>query len=112
MPDINTLARWAAANAETDRDMLALCMEAAQLYLENAGVRRMTGNALYDLAVLQLAVHYFDNKGVLAEGGTAQIPMGVNSIMHQLRLEDPETVTDGGGTAGGSGETDGDGDGA
>ena len=106
MPDINTLARWAAANADTDRELLALSMEAAQLYLEGAGVRRMTDNALYDLAVYQLAVHYFDNKGVLSEGGAVEIPMGVNSIMHQLRLEE-ESATDAGGTGSDSSDESG-----
>ena len=96
MPNLETLASFAAANLDTDRQLLALHMEAAQLYLENAGVARRENNALYDQAVYMLATHYLDNKGVVAENGTAEIPMGVTSIMHQLRLED---ATDGSGTA-------------
>ena len=97
MPNIETLARWAAANMDTDQEMLELCMEAAQNYLENEGVPRLADDKLYDLAVYQLAVHFFDNKGVIAEGGTAEIPMGPNAIMHQLRLQ--PTPPDGGGGA-------------
>ena len=88
MPNLETLARFAPANLDTDRALLALHMEAAQLYLEGAGVAPREDNALYDQAVYMLATHYLDNKGVVAEGGVAEIPMGVTSIMHQLRLED------------------------
>ena len=88
MPDITTLAKWAAANADTDRDLLALAMEAAMLWLENNGVPRMANDALYDLAVYQLGVHFFDNRGVIAEGAAAEIPMGVMGIVHQLRLSE------------------------
>ena len=102
MPDITKLASYAGANLDTDRTMLELHMEAAQRYLEGCGVTRRTGDALYDHAVYMLATHYLDNKGVVQEGGSGEIPMGVNSIMHQLRLEDPETVTDAGGTGSGS----------
>lgn len=96
MPNIETLARWAAANMDTDRELLELAMEAAMAYLENAGVPRLENDKLYDLAVYQLGVHYFDNRGVMAEGGAAEIPMGVNAIMHQLRLQpEPEDGDDG-----------------
>ena len=91
MPNIETLARWAAANMDTDRELLEMAMVAAQQYLENAGVPRYENDKLYDLAVYQLGVHYFDNRGVMAEGSAAEIPMGVNAIMHQLRLQsEPE----------------------
>ena len=106
MPNLETLAAFAAANLDTNRALLSLHMEAAQLWLENAGVARRENNALYDQAVYMLATHYLDNKGVVAETGTAEIPMGVTSIMHQLRLED---VTEADGSGGTSGE---DGDGA
>lgn len=94
MPNIEMLARWAAANMDTDRELLEMAMEAAQQYLENAGVPRYENDKLYDLAVYQLGVHYFDNRGVMAEGGVSEIPMGVNAIMHQLRLR--PRVGDGG----------------
>ena len=100
MPDLATLARFAAANMDTDSTMLTLCMESAQRWFENAGVTRRTNDALYDFGVYQLATHYLDNHGVVAENGNAEIPMGVMSIMHQLRLEEPATSA--GGTGSGS----------
>ena len=108
MPDINTLARYAAANSSTDTELLSRCMEAAQTWLQNAGVARRTDDQLYDLAVYMLATHYFDNRGVAAEGSTAEIPMGVMSIMHQLRL-DTSAATCASGTDGGADNRGGDG---
>lgn len=99
MPSIMTLASYAAANVDTDQELLGLCMESAQRWLENAGVARREDDALYDWAVYMLATHYYDNRGVVLEGGTVEIPMGVTSIMHQLRLEEPVTG------AGGTGDT-------
>lgn len=87
MPNIEALAQWAAANVDTDREQLQLCMAAAEAWLAGAGVPVTARGPLYDLAVYQLATHYLDNKGVIAEGNAAQIPMGVMSMVHQLRLE-------------------------
>lgn len=85
MPNLDTLARYANATTDTDKELLADCMEAAQVWFENAGVKRLEDNKLYDLGVYQLATHYFDNRGVVAEGSTAEIPHGIFPIMHQLR---------------------------
>lgn len=87
MPEIRTLMRYAAANPDTDRGLMEVCMEAAMQWLENAGVTRREDNALYDMGVYMLATHYFDNRGVVSENSNQQIPLGVFSIMHQLRNE-------------------------
>lgn len=87
MPDVTMLARYAAANVSTDSELLELCMKSAQEWLANAGVPRRQDDQLYDLAVYMLATHYFDNRGVIADGNTTEIPMGVMSIVHQLRLD-------------------------
>lgn len=86
MPDLEELCRYAGATLDTDRWLLNTCMEAAQLWYENAGVSRREANALYDLGVYQLATHYYDNRGVIADVGNIEhVPLGVFSIMHQLR---------------------------
>ena len=66
-------------------------MEAAKEWFRNAGVEGDVENsALYALGVYMLAVHYFDNRGVLDLSSAARssdnLPFGVMSIMHQLRL--------------------------
>lgn len=85
MPDIKELRRYARATPETTDEDLQLYMEAAQDWLENAGVERMSGSALYKLAVYMLATHWLDNRGVIAYDKTEHTPLSVMSIMHQLR---------------------------
>lgn len=95
MPNLQHLMRYANVTQDTDTGLLGDCMEAAQVWLENAGVARMTDNRLYDMAVYMLATHYYDNRGVVAENGTDHVPLGVFSIMHQLRstpLPTPEST--------------------
>lgn len=75
----------------TDED-LTLFLEGAKIWLDNAGVPSMNGNALYTLAVYMLATHWIDNRGVIAEPGNVEhTPLGVFSIMHQLRATPAES---------------------
>lgn len=87
MADITNLARYAVLDPEADQTILSICLDAAKAWFENAGVPEPTeANKLYDIGVYMLATHYHDNRGVLADGRTDMVPMGVLSIMHQLRL--------------------------
>lgn len=85
MPNIDDLRRYAVLDPDGDETTLRLCMDAAINWYANAGVPPGTENPLYDLGVYMLAVHYYDNRGVLADK-SAEVPLGVMSIMHQLRL--------------------------
>lgn len=86
MPDIIGLRLYSHASPATNDEELTLYLEAAKTWLLNAGVPILDGNALYTLAVYMLATHWMDNKGVVAESNNAtHTPLGVLSIMHQLR---------------------------
>ncbi len=91
-PNIDDLKRYAGLGPDGDAATLALCMRAAVKWYENAGVTAPIAeeNPLYNLGVYMLAVHYFDNRGVMDSSGTLRgdnnLPFGVMSIMHQLRL--------------------------
>ena len=86
MPSIEELKRYAVLDPDGDVETLSLCMEAAKAWFANAGVAEPDEpNRLYDLGVYMLAVHYFDNRGAIGNAD-AQLPFGVFSIMHQLRL--------------------------
>lgn len=63
-----------------------LCLRAAKEYLKGAGVPEKTDSALYDMACYMLAMHWYDNRGVVTIG-TVQgtIALGVNSIIHQIQ---------------------------
>lgn len=88
MADLNGLKRYAAVNDETDEALLEDTMYAAIRALEAAGVAERIDDKLYDLAVYQLATHYFDHRGVVQENGSSQqIPLGLQGIVHQLRYE-------------------------
>ena len=100
MPNIDELKRYAVldpgcgdvyleASQQSEQDaqeaLLQMCMEAAVEWFKNAGVKPPAEpSRLYDLGVYMLAVHYFDNRGVIGAKDD-QLPLGVFSIMHQLR---------------------------
>lgn len=87
MPSIEELRRYAVLDPDGDVATLNMCMEAAKQWFANAGVAEPTEpNKLYDLGVYMLAVHYFDNRGAIGSKNDEQLPLGVFSIMHQLRL--------------------------
>ncbi|MBR4081351.1 MAG: phage gp6-like head-tail connector protein [Clostridia bacterium] len=91
MPDVNGLRRYSHEPSTTTDEELTLFLEAAQIWLENAGVPRLTGNALYTLCVYMLATHWLDNKGIVSDTGhTDHTPLSVFSIMHQLRTSESE----------------------
>ena len=91
-PSIDELKRYAGLSPDGDAATLTLCMRAAMKWFENAGVVAPTEeeNPLYNLGVYQLALHYYDNRGVLDSSGTLRgsdnLPFGVLSIMNQLRF--------------------------
>ena len=84
MASLELFRRYARIGSD---DEAQLFFDAAKEWLEKAGVQEREGSALYDLAVYQLGTHYYDNRGVISENGSDQVPMGVFSIMHQLRSE-------------------------
>lgn len=68
-------------------EMAAMCLSAAKEYLKGADVfEPETPSALYDLACYMLAMHWYDNRGVVAVGTVqGSIALGVQSIIHQLK---------------------------
>lgn len=94
MPDVSGLRIYCHATPETTDEELTLYLEGAKAWLCNAGVPVLSGNALYTLAVYMLATHWMDNKGVVAEAGNVEhTPLGVFSIMHQLRSTPEGEIT-------------------
>lgn len=92
MCNINGLRRYSRATPDMTDEDLTLFLEGAKIWLDNAGVPFMKDNALYTLAVYMLATHWIDNRGVVAEPGNVEhTPLGVFSIMHQLRATPTES---------------------
>lgn len=86
MADIANLARYAVLDPDADSTILEICLDAAKEWFKGAGVEERTDSKLYDIGVYMLATHYYDRRGVVADGAVEMIPLGVQSIMHQLRL--------------------------
>lgn len=76
-----------------DSAVAQLCLDAAKEYLANADVPEPeTDSALYDLGCYMLAMHWYDQRGVVTLGAVqGEILHGVQSIIHQLR-HFPETT--------------------
>ena len=84
---IDGLITYGYATDDTfQREIGQQCLDAAVTYLANADVPEpQEDNALYDLAVYMLAMHWYDNRGVATFGQVSgTIAKGVQAIIHQL----------------------------
>ena len=84
---VDGLIQYGYATDDTfQRGIGQMCLDAAVAYLKGAGVQQPeTENALYDLAVYMLAVHWYDNRGVAVLGQVSgSIEKGVQAIIHQI----------------------------
>lgn len=92
MPDIDALKRYAVVDDDDDVQTLQLCMDAAIDWFRDAGIEGTPTARQYDLGVYMLATHYFEFRGVVyadsrssVSKANEMIPMGVYSMLHQLR---------------------------
>lgn len=67
---------------EVDIELVNI-MDAAKLYLKNAGVDERENDQEYNLAVKMLTDHWYNNRGITNKG--YEIPYGFLSIVSQLR---------------------------
>ncbi len=69
---------------DTDDEVLLLVLEAAMETLHRVGVPENEGSALYKLAVLRLALHYYEHREEITTV-TQTVPMGMNWMIEHLR---------------------------
>lgn len=82
--DIDLVRRFAGADPETDDAVLALCLQAAVEWYEQAGVPAASAaGALYDFWVANLAAWMYDNRG--NADMSAGVPAYIVASVHQLR---------------------------
>lgn len=79
--DIEDIKQY--SNLDTIDIELVNMMEAAKLYLKNAGVDERENDQEYNLAVKMLADHWYNNRGITNKG--YEIPYGFLSIVAQIR---------------------------
>ncbi|MGE9831782.1 head-tail connector protein [Ligilactobacillus salivarius] len=89
MMDLDRLKRAIAIDSDVFDDVLTLCLNAAESKVQNSiGTKYpdfYADNYLYDLAVIQLADHYFKNRSATTQKGEVPILYGVNEIILQLK---------------------------
>ena len=77
-------AHLVAADAESDAQ-LCLYLEAAESFMERAGVPSDTDDPLYDLCAYQIGTYFCDNRNPATEVKISSLPMGVQGMLLQLR---------------------------
>ena len=65
-------------------DVAAMCLKAAKEYLANAGCPEREDSALYEMACYMLAMHWYDNRGVVIGTVQGEVALGVHAIIHQI----------------------------
>ena len=91
MVGIDGLRRYAAPGPSGDEVLLQLCLDAAIAWFEGSGVdtAAYADSPLYELGVYMLALHWYDQRGVMIASGSAgnkELPYGALTIMNQLRF--------------------------
>lgn len=67
--------------------LISALLASAKEYLANAGITEPEGpSALYQLAVWGLTLHYYDSREAAADGAKAEMPLGLRTILTQLKL--------------------------
>lgn len=83
MVTIDKLRRWAITDESQDME-LQMALAAAEAYLANAGVPAADG-PLRDMAILQLALYYFEQRAPGSNNTYADVPPCLRPIIWQLR---------------------------
>lgn len=83
MVSIEKLRSWAIADASMDGE-LQMALAAAEAYLQGAGVP-YRDSPLRDMALLQLALYYFEQRAPAQNGQYADLPPCLRPIIWQLR---------------------------
>ena len=93
MADVSGLREHAVLDGDVTNAQLELYLNAAMGYLKGAGVVEPSGSEagaspleadLYDLAVYQVATHYYEQRGLIGQSVAPEV-FGVQGIIHQLQ---------------------------
>ncbi|MED1742207.1 head-tail connector protein [Bacillus swezeyi] len=80
---------------DEDDQMLSQFIAAAKSYIINAIGRFVDGNPQFEIVVLMLIAHWYENRGMYESGATGfSIPFTVENLLTQLRYTDDEVQDD------------------
>lgn len=84
MATLKQFARMAGVDPEAERELLTVCLNAAQNWFEHAGCLPISEeDPFLDYWIMNLACWMYDNRGAGGEG--AFVPPYIVSSVHQLR---------------------------
>lgn len=87
--DLESFKRAIAIDTNVFDDTLNICLDAAELKIKNSIGTKYDSfyqdNRLYDLAVIQLAEHYFKNRSATTQRNEVKTLYGVDEIILQLK---------------------------
>lgn len=72
-------------DGDHDNQMLGLLIDSAKEYMENAGVKELTDNKLYNLAIIMLVTHWYENREQVTNSIPKNLTLGLQSIILQLK---------------------------
>lgn len=90
MVDVKDVKSFGKIEYDGDDENVGRCLDSAIEFLKASGVPQQDNNKLYDMAVLRMALHFYENREELSN--FRQIPLGINTMIEQLRntIDDEE----------------------
>lgn len=78
----------------TDEDALIATLQlAAEVYITNTGVTKDYANALYELAVKLLIIHWFDNRAIETTGPNfRKVSFSLECMISSIKYNQPVVV--------------------
>ena len=83
---LESCKRYMRVDDQTEDELIRALMEAAVIYLRDAGVdEHLATKALYDVALWSLTLYYYDHRDDVS-AGAAGLPAGLRPIISQLKI--------------------------
>lgn len=70
---------------EYDDVLIQMLIDSAHEYLRNAGVKKDEESNTYQLAVMMLVTHWYENREQVTESAPYNVSLGLQSIILQLK---------------------------
>lgn len=86
MMELSLLKQYLRIDGNHDDELLTFLLVAAQDYIKGALENKdIQNDPRFDYATALLVAHYYDNREVIGVGGAEEAPLGVLSLIQQLR---------------------------
>ena len=96
--DITQVKTFLRVDHDEDDGFLSALTSAAAEYIEGATGKENRGSQLYQLAILQLVAHWYENRTPVVTGTiAAEVPLTVKLLIDHIALcsDFPEVIQDG-----------------